>query len=60
MAGAGIPDVVIRQLIGHTANSSVLLTYAKAVDQVRRTAIRRLEEYREAVAENNSTHKSIQ
>jgi integrase len=46
LAGAGIPDVIIRQLIGHTADSVTLLTYAKAVDEVRRGAIASLEKYR--------------
>jgi integrase len=59
MAGAGIPDVIIRQLIGHTANSNVLLTYAKAVDEVPRAAIRELEQHRESAATWHS-NRSIQ
>lgn len=59
MAGAGIPDVIIRQLIGHTANSNVLLTYARAVDEVRREAIRRLEEHRES-SPGWASNRSIQ
>ena len=59
MAGAGIPDVIIRQLIGHTANSHVLLTYARAVDEVRREAIRRLEEHRES-SPGWASNRSIQ
>ncbi len=47
-SAAGAPDNFVAQMLGHSASSSILQTYAKAVDEYRRDAIRRLEEFRES------------
>lgn len=44
LAAAGVPDVFVSQMIGHA--SGLLPTYAKAVMDFRRDAIRKLEEFR--------------
>ncbi len=48
LSAAGAPDNFVAQMLGHSASSSILQTYAKAVDEYRRDAIRRLEDFRES------------
>jgi integrase len=43
LSAAGVPDVFVSQLLGHAG--SLLQTYAKAIDDYRRDAIRKLEEF---------------
>jgi hypothetical protein len=43
---AGVPDVFITQMMGHAGG--LLQTYAKAITEYRRDAIRKLEEFRES------------
>jgi len=46
MAAAGVPDVFITQMLGHAGG--LLQTYAKAITEYRRDAIRKLEAFRES------------
>jgi integrase len=46
LAAAGVPDVFITQMMGHAGG--LLQTYAKAITEYRRDAIRKLEEFRES------------
>lgn len=46
MAAAGVPDVFISQMMGHAGG--LLQTYAKAITEYRRDAIRKLEALRES------------
>lgn len=45
LSAAGVPDVFVAQLLGHST-PSILQTYAKVIDEYRRDAIRRLDEFR--------------
>lgn len=42
LTAAGVPDLFVAQMIGH-ANTGIVQTYAKAIDENRRDAIRKLE-----------------
>jgi integrase len=46
LAAAGVPDVFISQMMGHAGG--LLQTYAKAIVEYRRDAIRKLEAFRES------------
>ena len=46
LAAAGVPDVFVSQLMGHAGG--LLQTYAKAITEYRRDAIRKLEAFRES------------
>jgi integrase len=43
MNAAGVPEVLVEQLLGHTGGLTQV--YAKAIDEFRRAAIKKLEEY---------------
>jgi integrase len=45
LSAAGVPDVFVAQLMGHST-PSILHTYAKIIDEYRRDAIRRLDNLR--------------
>jgi integrase len=45
LSAAGVSDVFVAQMIGHST-PSILSTYAKAIDEHRREAIRKLESLR--------------
>ncbi len=47
LSAAGVPDVFVAQMLGHST-PTILPTYAKAIDESRRDAIRHLEELRAA------------
>jgi integrase len=61
---AGAPQIFVAQLMGHS-NPNILQTYAKAIDEYRRSAIRKLGEFRQLrlvkpknhVDENSATIK---
>jgi integrase len=44
LSAAGVPDSFVSQMLGHSGG--LLQTYSKAVDEYRRDAIRKLEEFR--------------
>jgi integrase len=46
-SAAGVSDLFVAQMIGHSS-PSILQTYAKAIDEYRRDAVRKLEEMRAA------------
>jgi integrase len=46
LAAAGVPDIFISQMMGHAGG--LLQTYAKAIMEYRRDAIRKLESFRES------------
>jgi integrase len=48
LAAAGVPDIFISQMMGHAGG--LLQTYAKAITEYRRDAIRKLEAYRESAS----------
>jgi integrase len=50
LSAAGVPDVFVSQMMGHARG--LLQTYAKAITEYRRDAIRKLEAYRESSGEN--------
>ena len=50
LSAAGVPDVFVSQMMGHAGG--LLQTYAKAIAEYRRDAIRKLEAYRESSGEN--------
>ena len=43
MNAAGVPEVFVEQILGHTGGLTQV--YAKAIDEFRREAINKLEEY---------------
>jgi integrase len=45
LSAAGVPDLFVAQLIGHSS-TSIVQTYAKAIDEYKRDAIRKLESLR--------------
>jgi len=47
LTAAGVSPIFVAQIMGHS-NSSILQTYAKAIDEFRRSAISKLETFREA------------
>jgi integrase len=49
LSAAGVPDVFVSQMMGHAGG--LLQTYAKAIAEYRRDAIRKLEAYRESSGE---------
>lgn len=53
LSAAGVSDLFVAQMIGHSS-PTIVQTYAKAIDQYRRDAIRRLEHLR-ASHENEET-----
>jgi integrase len=55
LSAAGVPDVFVSQMIGHA--SGLLQTYAKAITEYRRDAIRKLEAYRESSGENHDAER---
>jgi integrase len=59
LSAAGAPDNFVAQMLGHSASSSILQTYAKAVDEYRRDAIRRLEAFRESRTDSSVTHIEV-
>jgi integrase len=46
LSAAGVPDLFVAQMIGHSS-PSILQIYSKAIDEYRRDAIRKLEQMRE-------------
>ena len=50
LSAAGVPDVFVSQMMGHAGG--LLQTYAKAITEYRRDAIRKLEAYRESSGES--------
>ena len=44
-SAAGVPDTFVAQMLGHST-TSILPSYAKAIDEYRRDAIRKLDELR--------------
>lgn len=47
LTAAGVSPLFVAQIMGHS-NTSILQTYAKAIDEFRRSAISKLESFREA------------
>ena len=45
LSAAGVPDLFVAQMIGHSS-TSIVQTYAKAIDEYKRDAIRKLESLR--------------
>lgn len=59
LSAAGVSDLFVAQMIGHSS-PSILQTYAKAIDEYRRDAVRKLEEMRAAhVSWRSSSPASI-
>jgi len=59
LSAAGVSDLFVAQMIGHSS-PSILQTYAKAIDEYRRDAVRKLEEMRAAhVPRQSSSPASI-
>lgn len=50
LTAAGVSPIFVAQIMGHSSSSSILQTYAKAIDEYRRSAISKLESFREAQA----------
>jgi integrase len=48
LSAAGASPVTIAHMLGHSSSSGIVMTYAKALDEARRDAIRRLEEFRQS------------
>ena len=55
LSAAGVPDVFVSQMMGHAGG--LLQTYAKAITEYRRDAIRKLEAYRESSGENHEAER---
>ncbi len=53
LSAAGVPDNFVAQMLGHST-ASILQTYTKAVDEYRREAIRKLENYRESARKQSA------
>jgi integrase len=47
LSAAGTPDIFVAQMMGHSG-TSILHTYAKAIDDSRREAIKKFEDYRKS------------
>ncbi|MGB2677298.1 MAG: site-specific integrase [Candidatus Acidiferrum sp.] len=48
LTAAGVSPLFVAQIMGHSSSSGILQTYAKAIDEFRRSAITKLESFREA------------
>ncbi len=58
---AGVsPIFVVAQMMGHSSPSGVLQTYAKAIDEYKRSAISKLEALREAHSARSTGQQLIQ
>ena len=57
MNAAGVPEVFVEQLLGHTGGLTQV--YAKAIDEFRREAIKKLEEYVRTRPSPSSEQKTI-
>jgi integrase len=55
LSAAGVPDVFVSQMMGHAGG--LLQTYAKAITEYRRDAIRKLEAYRESSGHNTDAER---
>ena len=51
---AGVSPVFVAQIMGHSRSSNILDTYAKAIDEYRRSAIQKLEALRELQSTESS------
>jgi len=49
---AGVADLTVAQMIGHSS-LGILQVYSKAIDEFRRDAVRKLENFRDAYHENH-------
>jgi integrase len=58
LSAAGVSDLFVAQMIGHST-PSILQKYAKAVDEYRRDAVRKLEQMRVAYAEQRTISTAI-
>jgi len=50
----------VAQMMGHSSSSSILQTYAKAIDEYKRSAISKLEALREAHSLRSAERQLIQ
>jgi hypothetical protein len=57
LSAAGIPDLFVAQMIGHSS-PSILQTYSKAIDEYRRDAVRKLEQMRQAHTDHTTMRTS--
>jgi integrase len=57
---AGVSHIFVAQIMGHSSSSSILQTYAKAIDEYKRSAISKLEALREAHSVQSSGEHLIQ
>jgi integrase-like protein len=63
LTAAGVPDLFVAQMIGHSS-SSIVQTYAKAIDEHKRDAIRKLEALRQSQSQaphrrRTRAHRSV-
>lgn len=59
LAQAGVSPIFVAQIIGHSNNTSILSTYARAVDEYKRDAIDKLENLRDEYASRNANSKKL-
>lgn len=52
LSAVGVPDTFVAQMLGHSS-TNILPSYAKAIDEFRRDAIRKLDELRKTKSSNN-------
>jgi integrase len=57
---AGVSHIFVAQIMGHSSSSSILQTYAKAIDEYKRSAISKLEALREAHSAQSTGQQLIQ
>jgi integrase len=57
---AGVSHIFVAQIMGHSSSSTILQTYAKAIDEYKRSAISKLEALREAHSLQSTRQQLIQ
>jgi integrase len=57
---AGVSHIFVAQIMGHSSSSNILQTYAKAIDEYKRSAISKLEALREAHSAQSTGRQLIQ
>lgn len=58
LSAVGVPDTFVAQMLGHST-TSILPNYAKAIDEYRRDAIRKLDQLRKTEVATTSTGAPI-
>lgn len=56
LSAVGVPDTFVAQMLGHST-TSILPSYAKAIDEYRRDAIRKLDELRKTAVTTTSPRR---